>query len=264
MLLAASALPFLWTGCAVAPRFPAGAAILAGETYKLPPAPDSLRAELELTAFSGGRKTSVSAALSAKPRRDYKLDLYGLPGMLGGSFLWTRGQWTLVLFDREAYAEGAGEHVEMGNLGLREVSVHDLFSCLWGDFFPGDAPVDSLAAELPRDLHPLGGGSFGYAGVAGDADNAGKSLPWQVRLDAHTGLVTEALREDSAFRIEYSDYRAERKGGGGRPVPGKMRLYRYRDAVLEIKVKSLEVNPHWRRDPFFIKVPKGFSRLQRP
>ena len=132
-----AAAALLLAGCAAAPRFHAGQALIKGETPVFPPAPDSLRCELELTAFGGGRKSSVSASLSARPASAYKLDLFGLPGMVAGSFLWTPSRWNLVLFDREEYGEGAGEHVEIGNLGLQEVSVHDVFSFLWGDFFPG-------------------------------------------------------------------------------------------------------------------------------
>ena len=45
-----------------------------------------------------------------------------------------------------------------------------------------------------------------------------------------------------------------------RPVPRRVKLYRYREPILEIRVKSLEDNPRWRRNPFFIKIPKGFRR----
>lgn len=257
----------LLTGCAVAPRYPAGQAILKGEAPVFPPSPDSLRTELELTAFGGGRKSSVSAAFSAKPWEAYKLDLLGLPGMVAGSFLWTREKWTLVIFDREEAVEGSGEHVEIGNLGLKEISVHDVFSFLWGDFFPGDLPREMTAGqdadsaggkaqETPEGLTPMGGNAFSYP--------AG-GMRWRVSLDPGTGLVREAMREDSAFRIGYDDYK--RGGDGsldkGRPVPRKVRLYRYREQVLEIKVKTLEDHPKWRRDPFFIKIPKGFRRLEQ-
>ncbi|HKP94382.1 MAG TPA: hypothetical protein VJ385_01375 [Fibrobacteria bacterium] len=262
--LGALAVSALWLGCATAPRFPAGEAILKGEPPGFPPAPDSLRAELELTVFAGGRKSSVSAAFLAKPWRAYKLDLFGLPGMVAGSFLWTPERWTLAVFDREEYVEGAGEHVEIGNLGLKEMSVHDVFSFLWGDFFPGDGPSrdrnggdtagGSPAATVPEAMRNLGNGSFGYS--------AG-GLRWRVSLDGKTGLVREALREDSAFRIGFSDYRAGGSPEKGRPVPRKVRLYRYREPLLEIKVESAEDNPHWRRDPFSIKVPKGFRKLER-
>jgi hypothetical protein len=246
------ALLFLLAGCAVAPRYPAGQAILKGETPVFPPSPDSLRTELELTAFGDGRKSSVSAAFSAKPWASYKLDLFGLPGMVAGSFLWMDGRWTLVLFDREEAVEGAGEHVEIGNLGLREISVHDMFSFLWGDFFPGDSAVQAA----PEGLTPMGGNAFSYPA---------RGMRWRVFLDPGTGLVREAVREDSAFRIGYDDYK--RGGSGsmdkGRPVPRKVRLYRFREQVLEIKVKTLEDDPKWRRNPFFIKIPKGFRRFEQ-
>jgi hypothetical protein len=243
----------LLAGCASAPRFPAGEAILKGETPVFPPPPDSLRTELELTAFGGGRKSSVSAAFSAKPLLAYKLDLFGVPGMVAGSFLWTPGKWTLVLFDREEYVEGAGEHVEIGNLGLKEISVHDVFSFLWGDFFPGDS-----ATGTPEGLTRAGEGAFTYPA---------RGMRWRVSLDAKTGQVREAAREDSAFRIDFGDYQRSKEGaldqGKGRAVPRKVKLFRYREQVLEIRVKTLEDNPHWRRDPFFVKVPKGFRKAER-
>ncbi|MDB5104018.1 MAG: hypothetical protein JWP91_1707 [Fibrobacteres bacterium] len=247
----------LLAGCAASHRFPAGQAILKGETPVFPPAPDSLRTELELTAFADGRKSSVSAAFSARPRLAYKLDLFGLPGMVAGSFLWTPDKWTLVLFDRDQFTEGAGEHVEIGNLGLKEVSVHDVFSFLWGDFFPGDIPAagGAGASGTPEGLTSAGEGVFTYSA---------QGVAWRVSLDAKTGFVREASREDSAFRLAFSDYQGVSGGAlekKGRPVPRRVRLYRYREQVLEIRVKSLEDDPHWRRDPFFVKVPKGFRRV---
>lgn len=281
-----AAAALLLAGCAAAPRFHAGQALIRGETPVFPPAPDSLRCELELTAFGGGRKSSVSAAFSAKPASAYKLDLFGLPGMVAGSFLWTPSRWNLVLFDREEYGEGEGEHVEIGNLGLQEVSVHDVFSFLWGDFFPGaarsgdtaggasDASGDSaisqiggrLSTGVPEGTAGIGDGVFRYPG---------RDAHWRIAIDPKTGLVREAAREDSAFRIEYGDYKRGPEGGsrsasmsdGGekpvphRPVPRRVKLYRYREPILEIRVKSLEDHPRWRRDPFFIKVPKGFRRV---
>jgi hypothetical protein len=245
-----------------------------------PPAPDSLRCELELTAFGGGRKSSVSAAFSARPSWAYKLDLFGLPGMVAGSFLWTPSKWTLVIFDREEYGEGAGEHVEIGNLGLQEVSVHDVFSFLWGDFFPGairsrDSIRDSTG-EMAMGGRALTGVPVGMTGTGGGAFRyPGRDARWRITLDPKTGLVREALREDSAFRIEYGDYKRGPAGSGQnasasaedgrpvphRPVPHRVKLYRFREQILEIRVKSLEDNPHWRRDPFFIKVPKGFRKV---
>jgi len=250
--LAVAAL-LLW-GCAVKPRYPAGEALLKGETAQLPPRPDSLRAELELTAFAGGRKSSVSAAFSCLPRSKYKLDLFGLPGMVAASFLWLQGQgqepdhWTLVMFDRESYAADTGEHVEFGNLGIREVSVHDIFSFLWGDFFPGYPARPG--GVLPADFQGGGDGTLRYTA---------QGQHWTAWLEPGTGLVRGAVREDSAFRMEYSDYKILKN----RPVPRRARLFSRSGLVLEIRVKSVEDDPHWRRDPFFIKVPKGFQKVDR-
>lgn len=264
----------LLAGCAAAPRFPAGQALIRGETPVFPPAPDSLRCELELTAFGGGRKSSLSAAFSARPASAYKLDLFGLPGMVAGSFLWTPPQWTVVIFDREEYGEGAGEHVEMGSLGLREVSVHDVFSFLWGDFFPGALRSGDSASASAKEGRVPTGAPEGMAGTGGGVFRyPGRDARWRIALDPGTGLARGAGREDSAFRIEYGDYRPVSAGAsgaasaspaspqGGRPVPRRVRIFRYREQILEIRVKGLEDNPRWRRDPFFIKVPKGFRRV---
>jgi hypothetical protein len=244
-------------GCASAPRYPAGEAILKGETPRFPPAPDSLRAQLELSSLAKGRKGSVNAAFLARPWMQYKLDLYGLPGMVAAGFLWDPAQWTLVLFEREGYLQGAGERVDIAELGLRDVSVHDLFSFLWGDFFPG-TPVENAPADgapgVPEGLRNLGKGAFSYP-VQG--------TEWRMDLDEKTGLPREAWRADSAFRMAYADYRAAGSEGRERPVPRKVRIYRGRDAVLEIRVQSIEDNPHWKRNPFFLKVPKGFTRLEQ-
>ena len=236
-------------GCAAAPKWPPGRALIDGVTPAFPPAPDSLRASLELTAIAGSRKSSVTAALSARPGAAYKLDLFGIPGITAGGFLWTREKWDLVIFDEEAYVEGAGEHVAIGNLGLREVSVHDLFSWLWGDYFPGDT-----ARGLPEDWAKAPEG-FGYSGGG---------MAWRAEIDSKTGLPRSAMRADSAFRIEFGSWR---KGAGpkaqDRPVPGKARLYRYGEPVLEIKVSSVEDLPAWRRDPFVLRIPKGYKRVER-
>lgn len=244
---AALGVVLLLLGCAVKPRYPAGLGLLQGETLKLPLRPDSLRAELELMAFDGGRKSSVSGAFSCLPRREYKLDLFGLPGMVAASFLWTPEKWTLVLFDRENFVEDTGEHVEFGTLGIHEVSVHDVFSFLWGDFFSGYTEGGSgvLPGEFQRDS-------------LGVLQYHSRGQRWSAKLEAATGLVREVVREDSAFRIDYSEYKLLQ----GRPIPRKTRLYSRTGLVLEIKVKNVEDNPQWKRNPFFVKVPKDFHRLE--
>ena len=66
------------------------------------------------------------------------------------------------------------------------------------------------------------------------------------------------------MRIEYGSWHA---GAGAaspeRPVPRDVRLFRYGEPVLEIKVGSVEDQPHWKRDPFVLRIPKGFRRVER-
>ncbi len=249
-------LSLLLMGCAVKPRFSVGEALLRGETPRLLQRADSVRADLELTAYGGGKKSSVSAVFSCRPRTQYKLDLFGLPGMVAASFLWVENSWTLVMFDRETFAVDTGEHVEFGNLGIREVSVHDVFAFLWGDFFPGyskgagDAGNAGGGRGLTGDFQLKAGGLVSYTA---------RGQRWTASLEEKTGLVVEVVREDSAFRIEYGDYRVLM----GRPVPRKTRLFSRTGLLLEIRVKDVEDNPHWRRDPFYVKVPAGFQKLDR-
>ena len=258
---AAVALLFLM-GCAVHPHYSVGEALLKGETPTLTQPPDSLRAELELTAYAdgqasefkglkgqreqAGQKSTVSAALSAKPRVAYKLDIYGFPGTVAASFLWQNNAWTLVIYDRENFVKGEGEHVEFGNLGIHEVSIHNIFAFLWGDFFPGIASQNNLT--LPITFKRVNANQLEYR-------TQGQS--WKATLEASTGLVREVVREDSAFRIHYVDYKIL----SGRTVPNRVQIFSRSGLLLEIKVKSLQDRPHWSRDPFFIKVPKSFRAL---
>ncbi len=250
VVLAVALLSLLLMGCAVKPRFSVGEALLRGETPPLLQRADSVRADLELTAYGGGKKSSVSAVFSCRPRSRYKLDLFGLPGMVAASFLWVENSWTLVMFDRETFAADTGEHVEFGNLGIREVSVHDVFAFLWGDFFPGYSGGSGDGRGLTGDFQLKVGGLVSYTA---------RGQRWTASLEKKTGLVVEVVREDSAFRIEYGDYKVMR----GRPVPRRTRLYSRAGLLLEIRVKDVEDNPHWRRDPFYVKVPVGFQKLDR-
>lgn len=247
MRRAGLALALLLAGCATAPKWPAGRSLLEGVTPTLPKPPDSLRASLELTALAGGRRSSVTAAFSAKPGRAYKLDLFGFPGVTAGGFLWRPEGWDLVLYDRAEYLEGAGDRVAIG-AGLGEIPVHDLFSWLWGDFFPGD----SALAGLPATWRRVPEGGYAYRGADGE---------WRADLDPETGLPRAVARDDSAFRIEFGAWRAGAGAGAPeRPVPRRAKVFRYGEPLLEIKVSLVEDDPAWKRDPFVLRIPKGFRR----
>ena len=250
------ALALLLAGCATAPRWTAGRSLLDGVTPTLPRPPDSLRASLELTALAGGRKSSVTAAFSARPGRAYKLDPFGFPGVTAGGFLWLQGKWDLVIYDREEYVEGAGARVDIGPQSPGPIPVHDLFSWLWGDFFPGDTALAGLPAGwAPAATAPVARGGFSYRGLDGE---------WRIDFDPKTGLPRAAYRADSTLRIEFDAWRAGPSGASpGRPVPRHVRFYRDGEAVLEIKVSTVEDNPAWKRDPFVLRIPNGFRRVTR-
>jgi hypothetical protein len=249
MRRAGLALALLLAGCAAPTRWTAGRSLLDGVTPTLPKSPDSLRASLELTAMAGGRKSSVTAAFSARPGQAYKLDLFGFPGVTAGGFLWLQGKWDLAIYDREEYVEGAGTRVDIGPQSPGPIPVHDLFSWLWGDFFPGDTAL----AGLPAGWAPAERGGFSYRGQDGE---------WRVDFDPKTGLPRAAYRADSTLRIEFDAWRAGPSGASpGRPVPRHVRFYRDGEAVLEIKVSTVEDNPAWKRDPFVLRIPNGFRRV---
>jgi hypothetical protein len=157
----------------------------------------------------------------------------------------------LVIYDKEEYVEGEGSRVEIGATGLGQIPVHDVFAWIWGDFFPGDTAL----AGLPAGFGRAADGGFGYPGTDGE---------WRVRLDTATGLPRSVTRADSALRIEYGSWHA---GAGPaspeRPVPREVRLFRFGAPMLEIKVSSVEDQPHWKRDPFVLRIPKGFRRVER-
>jgi hypothetical protein len=298
-----SILSLLISACAPTQvRFPAGKTLLEGGTPAPLPAPDSLRAELELTGYERRGKTTVSAAFSSLPLRKYKLDLMGFPGMVAASFLWTDTGWVLALYEREGYLRGDGDTVELPGLGVAAAPVHDLFSWLWGDFFPGTAPTEgpvpaadpdageatapgepgaaqgdtavTTAAAAPDD--PRDSGDSGAAPI--EALLAASTVPppgwepagphsiryragghgWIVTLDRRTGVVSEAVRADSAFRIRYEDYRVR----NDRPMPRRVRVFSEGRPMLDIAVDQVDDHPRWKRDPFRVRIPKGFKRLR--
>ncbi len=273
--------------CAPAVRFPVGEAMLRGEEPAAAPAPDSLRAEVELTGYKGRSRTTVSAGFSALPLRKYKLDVYGLPGMVEASFLWMDTGWTLVVYGREGYLLGYGDTVDIPALGLEKAPVHDLFACLWGDFFPGDGegvPLMKRGAGPEAAGRDSGDSAAGVAGKRDPEDSAtggsggprlwparweqagdgliryvGRGGPsWLARLDAKSGVVLEAVREDSALRIAYEGYAVR----GSRLLPRRVKVFSRGKPLLDLGIGAVQDNPAWKRDPFRVRIPKGFIRLR--
>lgn len=281
-------------GCGPKVYFKGGEALLEGEAPPEMKVPDSLRASLELTGYQGRRKTTVATTFSSLPGRKYRMDVYGFPGMVEATFHWADTGWTLIVYGREGYLRGYGDTVDLPGLGVGKVPVHDLFAFLWGDFFPGDggaagtggiagsageagaaagdATHTGVGGEVgtPKDSATGEGtarsGSGGPVAVfpprwessKGVVRYSGESGRWVVQVEPATGLVREAVREDSAFRIRYEDYVLQ----NGRPLPRRVKVFSGSKPLLDIAVKEVEDNPAWKRDPFLLKIPKGFMRLR--
>jgi len=196
------------------------------------------------------------------------MDVYGLPGMVEASFHWADTGWTLLVYGREGYLRGYGDTVDLPGLGVGKVPVHDLFACLWGDFFPGDGkrPQDTAASgdtARARARAVTAGGAadvypYRWERSEGGVRYAGDGVGWSARVDPATGLVREARREDSAFRIEYGDYVVR----NGRPLPRRVKVFGGAKPLLEITVREVQDNPAWKRDPFLLRIPEGFVRLR--
>ncbi len=202
--------------------------------------PDSLRAELDLTAQDGRRQRTVSAVLASIPGERYKLDLFGLPGMLGGSFLWMQEEWNLVLFEEGVFFAGQGDRVSLPNLKLDSLPVHALSSFLWGGMMVQEIDASPAPAETT------------------DTPASRPSEKWVLQRDSRTGLPSRAVEEISGIRLDLSQY----TGVNGRPVPRQVRISdREGKHLLDIRVKRVDDNPTWKRDPFFLRIPPGFREI---
>ena len=102
---------------------------------------------------------------------------------------------------------------------------------------------------LPARWERAGDGLIRYEGAGG---------PWLARLDAKSGVVLEAMRADSALRVVYEGYGMR----NGRILPRRVKIFSRGKPLLDLGLGGVEDNPAWKRDPFRVRIPKGFIRLR--
>lgn len=201
------------------------------------PVPDSIDAELSLLAYQGRSKTLVSARLFARPGQCGKLDLYGFPGMLGGSFQWKQAAWELAIYDPPRYLQGEGKRVPLPLPGEMKAPYDVLFAPLWGALFPWP-PGTPLTAESGSGRHLAGRGEGGL---------------WSAHLSAASGLPDTVWDRSQGWRITYERWKKQ----GERPYPGVIKCFQRDQLWLEIEVRTLRDNPEWGRSPFVLRKPAG-------
>ncbi len=248
LLLALVAL-MLWH-CSPPPTvFPEGRRLLEGERPAPPPRPDSLSAELSLTFHEGGGRNTVSATLSALPYDKYKLDFFGLFGVLLAGFYFEDSSWTLAIYEDGVFMRREGNHIALPQLGVEPLSVHLFFSYLWGHFLPIGEWEDGVDYSPPTPTS-ISGAPIVRVEYGGEE--------WRVEWNARTGTVAAYVQETRNFRMEFENYRTLR----GRPIPRRASLWREGKKVLDIEVKDVRYNPKWKRTPFFLKIPDSFREVE--
>lgn len=200
--------------------------------------PDSIDAELTLVAHEGKGKTEVTGRLFARPGNCGKLDLYGLPGRLGGAFRWQNADWELAIYDPPRYDSGRGARVPLPLPGGAEAPYDALFAPLWGSLLPW-----SEGTPLKRE-----------ASAPHVVSGPGEGGTWRVAFDAKTGLP-DTLWDSQGWALSYSRWRQHE----GRPLPGLITCARDGVVWLEVVVRQVRDNPAWRRNPFVLRKPKGLN-----
>jgi hypothetical protein len=235
-------------GCAPSLKFETGRSLVAlaphasADTLAWHPAdtlgrpPDSLDAELELLVHQGRQKTLVTGRLFARPGQCGKLDLYGLPGMLGGAFRWRNAEWELAVYDPPRYDSGQGYRVPLPLPGGSQAPYDALFSPLWGAILPWMPGTPLQRDSLRSDV---------YAGP-------GEGGRWKVAFNRQTGLPDTLWDESGGWTLVYSHWRRVQN----RLVPGRVTCIQNGRIWLEVGLRSVRDNPVWQRNPFVLRKPK--------
>jgi hypothetical protein len=210
----------------------------AADTVGRPP--DSLDADLELLVYEGRMKTLVTGRLFARPGQCGKLDLYGLPGMLGGAFRWRNAEWELAVYDPPRYDSGQGHRVPLPLPGGVQAPYDALFSPFWGAILPW-MPGTPLQRDSLRANVYGGPGEGGY---------------WRVAFNPNTGMPDTLWDEAGGWTLVYSQWRHHREGKAPRLIPGRVTCIQSGQIWLEVGLRTLRENPGWQRNPFVLRKPK--------
>lgn len=220
-------------------RYPPGLALRRAGAPPIVAAPKTLRADLVLIPRLKGAP-SLSTRLNAEPNRRYRFDVTGFSSQILASCLWADKRWTLLLHERREAWEGAGDSIDLGNIGLRIPDIHAALGFLWGEPLPGFQEREDTALNWSADTLRW----------------TTRGVRWQARFDSTTGICREA--RSPALLIRYGNYRRFEN----RVAPAEVELFVNGESVLLLKVKQIEDSPVWKRDPFVLTVPPGYFRRQ--
>ncbi len=215
-------------------RDPLGLSLLRGRVPDFLP-PDSLRADLEIVPRAPPGAPSVSARLYARPHRSYRLEIFGLIGV-AASYLWENGRWVLLLHQRREVVFGDGDSLELEGQALRLPDVQALLGFIWGEPLPGlwrrEGDVALSGDTLRWNFH---------------------GEKWWARFDAH-GACQEAV--SPSLRLGYEKPRRF----GARVIPDAVEAWTDGHPVLRLRLRGVEDNPAWKKDPFALPVPPDYVR----
>ncbi len=237
LLVACAPLKDPW-GLAVRRGLTAPSSPYGGETAFLPPrAPDSLQADVGISPREPGM-LPFSARLYAKPNHAYRIDAFGFPSLIAASYLWIDGRWIWIRHDKKQVMQGVGNEFEMEDSPIRLPDVHAALGFLWGRALPGFTERDGLLAPGP----------------AGEVRWVYRGETWEALIDPATGLTREV--RSASLSMKYSHY--ERRGG--RIVPGQAEIFMEGVSVMVLRLRELDQAPSWRKNPFLLSAPAGYSK----
>jgi hypothetical protein len=223
-------------GCAPSIRDPFGQALRRGRVPSSAP-PESLTIDLGISPLQKGA-TPFSARLYARPYRQYRLDAFGWVST-AASYFWADGRLTLLLPEKREAWQGSGDRLEVEGLPLRLPGMQTLLGFLWSQPLPGFSGRDA-------DSLSWSGDTLRWA-VRGE--------PWQALFDDR-GLCLEV--RSPALLIRYRKHRRF----GTRVIPGEAEVFADGEPLVAIKVDRIDEHPAWKKDPFELRIPKGYALRQ--
>jgi hypothetical protein len=245
-LIMAASVPLALVSCAPTIKDPWGLSLSRGETPARLQRPDSLQADLGITPRTpGAMPFSVrfyadlgdSGRFHADSARRYRIDVFGFPSLIAASWLWKENAWILVRHDQRSIRRGTGAVLAQADMPLNLPDVHAVLGFLWGAPLPGFSGEDSLT------LSQTGGVvRWTYRGE-----------PWEARFDTTTGLCREV--SSPSIILRYRQHRLR----GGFVVPDEAEIFLDGKSLLTLRVREWAASPPWKKNPFELAVPMGYS-----